>query len=187
MKICYLVLVYNELEYTKKTFFSIKKQNQEKYSFDIICIDNASEKSIAIELEQFCLENGIIYLRHDINDGYAGGNNFGWNYAKENNYDYVFIANNDIELLHPDITERIIEEMSNDNSIALLGTNLIDADDKQIQYSRYHTFIMNHSKLNKSDNKSIKSVPTVIGCFFFISLVIGSCIGRICIYIRTIA
>lgn len=170
MKICYLVLVYNELEYTKKTFESIKKQNREKYTFDIICIDNASSESVASELKAYCNNNGICYLRHEINDGYAGGNNFGWDYAKEHGYDYVFIANNDIELLNPYISEMILDCMLTDTQIALLGTNLIDSNDKKIKYSKYHDFIVKFEKVNKSENSNIIPVSSVVGCFFCIDV-----------------
>ena len=57
MKVCYLVLVYNELEFTKKTFISIKKQKQVSYTFDTICVDNASDENTALELKNFCNAN----------------------------------------------------------------------------------------------------------------------------------
>lgn len=168
MKSCYIVLVYNELEYTKKTFESLKKQNQDKYSFDIICVDNASDKKIAEPLSEYCNKNNIRYIRHDINDGYAGGNNFVFDMMKDENYDYVFIANNDIELLNLNITSEILKTMEEDKKIAILGCRLIDAENNEIRYSSFHSFVMNHEKINISQNKKIITVPTVVGCFFCI-------------------
>ena len=169
MKIGYLVLVYNELDYTKKTFESIKKQNQSKYSFDIYCIDNDSRKEISEELQKYCQLNQIKYLRQEKNTGYAGGNNFGWRYLRSLGYDYIFIANNDIELLDTSITENIIDKfLENDSKVSIIGTHLVDKDSNPVKYSRFHQFIMKKEKINNFNNTSLLAVPTVIGCFFCI-------------------
>lgn len=168
MKSCYIVLVYNELEYTKKTFESIRQQNQEKYKFDIVCVDNASDAKFAEPLKKYCTQNNIRYLRHDINDGYAGGNNFAFDIMKNEGYDFVFIANNDIELLNSDITSEILKTMEQDKNIAILGCHLIDANDNKIKYSSFYTFIMKYEKINATQNKKVIAVPSVVGCFFCI-------------------
>lgn len=168
MKVCYLILVYNELEYTIKTFESIKAQIQKKYKFDIICIDNNSREDISTQLKDYCEKNAIRYIFHNENDGYAGGNNYGWSIVKEEEYDYVFIANNDIELLHEAITEKILDVLESDKKIALVGTNLLDKNNTPIKYSRFHKRIQSIEKINNYKSEDFLTVPSVIGCFFCI-------------------
>ncbi len=163
-----MVLVYNELEYTIKTFESLRKQSQQKYQFDIICVDNASDDKYANVLKRYCQENNIRYIRHEINDGYAGGNNYAYDIVKSEGYDIVFIANNDIELLHPDITESIIESFESNDKIALIGTSYIDKDGKGIKLSRLSSLIAKIDGIKIYENDVFKSQPFVIGCFFAI-------------------
>ena len=168
MKACYIVLVYNELEYTFKTFKSIKKQKQDIYPFDIICVDNNSKLEIADKLKSYCEQNDIRYIFHNENDGYAGGNNFAWNIVKSEGYDYVFIANNDIELLHENISEEILKLLEKEEKVALIGTHLIDSNNVPISYSRLHNQIMKMNKLNRLKSNDFKPIATVVGCFFCI-------------------
>ncbi len=168
MKVCYLVLVYNEIEYTIKTFESIKAQNQTKYKFDIICVDNKSREEISAQLKNYCAKNNIRYIFHDDNNGYAGGNNYGWNIVKKEEYDYVFIANNDIELLHESISEKILEVLETDKKIALVGTHLLDRNNTPIKYSRFHKKIQSMERVNNYKSEDFFAVPSVVGCFFCI-------------------
>ena len=161
-KICYVVLVYNELDYTIKTFESLRKQSHEKYQFDIICVDNASDDKYAHTLKQYCQENNIRYLYHEVNDGYAGGNNYAFNIVKSEGYEIVFIANNDIELLHPDITENIVRSFETNNKIALVGANCEDGNGNKIEISGLSSLIVKLDGIVTFENDVFKSVPFVI-------------------------
>jgi len=167
-KICYLVLVYNELEYTIKTFESLQKQRQEKYSFDVICVDNASVEKYAQPLRDYCQNHNIRYIHHDVNDGYAGGNNYAFNIVKSEGYEIVFIANNDIELLHPDITENIIDCFETNDRIALIGTPIVDADNNTCGKSLFIQLLAKLEKQIQYENDFFYTTPFVFGCFFAI-------------------
>lgn len=167
-KICYIVLVYNELDYTIKTFESLRLQCQMKYHFDIICVDNNSNDQYAVPLKNYCENNNIRYLHHNVNDGYAGGNNYAFEIVKSEGYEIVFIANNDIELLHPNITENVIDCFMTNEKIALVGAPNVDADGI---FCRMSGFVKMLAKLEKQPqfvNDKFKTVPFVVGCFFAI-------------------
>lgn len=168
MKACYIVLVYNELDYTFKTFESIKRQKQDLYPFDIICIDNNSKPEIAEKLKSFCEKSHIRYIFHNENNGYAGGNNYAWRIVRNEEYDYVFIANNDIELLNTDISEEILKILEKEQNIALIGTHLIDGNNVSITYSKLHEQVMKMNKFNRFKTDLFQPVVTVVGCFFCI-------------------
>lgn len=167
-KICYLVLVYNELEYTIKTFESLLRQKQDKYHFDIICVDNASDETYAVPLHQYCCEHNIRYLRHDVNDGYAGGNNYAYEIVKLEGYEIVFIANNDIELLHPNITENVIDCFKTNDKIALVGAPNVDKIGNYCQISGFAKLLAKLEKQPQYKNEIFKTEPFVVGCFFAI-------------------
>ncbi len=167
-KICYIVLVYNELHLTIKTFESLQQQNQDKYQFDIICVDNASQAIYAEPLCKYCKEHNIRYLHHEVNDGYAGGNNFAFEIAKSEGYEIVFIANNDIELLHPNITENVIDSFNSNDKIALVGAPNVDADGIFCRMSGFVRMLAKLEKQPQYDNDLFKTEPFVVGCFFAI-------------------
>ena len=168
MKTCYIVLIHNEINYTLMTLKSILKQKSDTYNFDIFCVDNASKLEISIIIKEFCVSHGIRYIYHDENNGYAGGNNYAWNIVRNENYDYVFIGNNDIKLFNDKITEKILQVMEGNDNIAILGTNLVDHNHNKIKYSRFANYIVRKEKINNYITNDFKSVSTVVGCFFCI-------------------
>lgn len=168
MKICCIVLVYNELEYTIKTFKSLHQQKNEQFNFDIICVDNASDKKYAIPLQEYCSKESIRYIRHEVNDGYAGGNNFAFEIARNEGYELVFIANNDIELMNNEIMEKMVNSFNIDERIALVGTHLVDTEGNKNRVPRISAAITKLEKINEYENETFISVPFVTGCFFVV-------------------
>ena len=167
-KICYIVLVYNELDYTIKTFESLRLQSQKKYHFDIICVDNNSNEQYAIPLKDYCKNNNIRYLHHIVNDGYAGGNNYAYEIVKSEGYEIVFIANNDIELLHPNITENVIDCFMTNDKIALVGAPNVDADNNPCRMSGFVKMLAKLEKQPQLNNDIFVTEPFITGCYFAI-------------------
>ncbi len=117
MKICTVVVTYNRYELLKECLDSLLNQT---FKNDILLVDNASidgtEKKI---VEDGYLDNKeIIYKRLEKNTGGAGGFYFGVKYAQENDYDYVWLMDDDAE---PEL-----------NALELLINNLDDT-----KYSAY--------------------------------------------------
>jgi GT2 family glycosyltransferase len=65
-------------------------------SVKIIVVENGSGDNSAQEIRKAFQD--VIFLEQDVNYGYAGGNNIGIQYAKESDFDYVLLLNNDVEV-----------------------------------------------------------------------------------------
>lgn len=86
-----IILNYNGYKDTIKCLQSLKAINYKNYK--IVVVDNASTDNSVEELEK---EKGeFILLKSKDNTGFAGGNNFGADYAIKNGAEYVLILNND--------------------------------------------------------------------------------------------
>jgi len=65
---------------------------------DILLVDNFSKQDSIDELERYVAKKNdahIVFLKNGINSGYTGGNNVGFRYALENDYDYIGTLNPD--------------------------------------------------------------------------------------------
>ncbi len=96
MKICTVVVTFNRYELLKECLDSLLNQSIEN---TILLVDNAStdgtDKKI---IEDGYLENeNLIYKKLPKNLGGAGGFHFGVKYALDNNYNYVWLMDDDAE------------------------------------------------------------------------------------------
>lgn len=96
MKICTVVVTFNRYELLKECLDSLLNQSIEN---TILLVDNAStdgtDKKI---IEDGYLENeNLIYKKLPKNLGGAGGFTYGVKFALENNYDYVWLMDDDAE------------------------------------------------------------------------------------------
>ena len=96
MKICTVIVTYNRYELLKECLDALLNQT---YKSDILVINNASTDGTDIKIkEDGYLENkNLIYKKLDKNIGGAGGFHFGVKYALDNNYNYVWLMDDDAE------------------------------------------------------------------------------------------
>ena len=75
----------------------------------IVIVDNASPNGSGTLLaEHFAGDGEVTVLLHEKNDGFAGGNNFGYRYIRENeDVDYLVVMNNDAEIAVPALEEKL--------------------------------------------------------------------------------
>ena len=86
-----VVLNWNELDYTRRCIASLFAQQEA--SFDILVVDNNSEKNPTLALKNEF--PGISVLRNIKNLGVAGGRNIGIRYALQYGYEYVLLIDHD--------------------------------------------------------------------------------------------
>lgn len=117
MRICTVVVTYNRYELLKECLDSLINQT---ILNTILVVDNASTDGTQKRIEEdgYLNNTQIIYKRLSVNSGGAGGFHFGVKYALENNYDYVWLMDDDAE---PEL-----------NALELLINNLDDS-----KYSAY--------------------------------------------------
>jgi GT2 family glycosyltransferase len=87
-----ILLNWNSFEHTSNCIHSLKKCKGE--AFDIIVVDNGSVDG-SLQTLQHEFED-VIFLPNEKNLGFAEGNNRGFEYAIEKNYEYVMMLNNDV-------------------------------------------------------------------------------------------
>ena len=123
---------YNQPEATVELLLSLIKYSTK--NVEIIVIDNAS--IVNHELEFKGIIPNLIFIRTEVNLGFAGGNNLGINLAKG---DFIFLLNNDTEV--PDgCLETMIAEFKSNTKIGLLSPLILYHDDKSIiQYAGFTT------------------------------------------------
>ena len=123
---------YNQPQATVELLLSLIKYSTK--NVEIIVVDNAS--IVNHELEFKGIIPNLIFIRTEVNLGFAGGNNLGINLAKG---DFIFLLNNDTEV--PDgCLETMITEFKSNTKIGLLSPLILYHDDKSIiQYAGFTT------------------------------------------------
>ncbi len=96
VKICTVIVTYNRYELLKECLDSLLNQT---YKTDILIVNNASTDGtdIKIKTDGYLKNENIIYKELDKNLGGAGGFSFGVKFALDNNYDYVWLMDDDAE------------------------------------------------------------------------------------------
>ncbi len=166
MNVCYLILTYNNVTDTIETIESIKLQQHA--NIDIFVVDNNSKEIYKNKLKYYLEENNIKYQFREVNDGYAGGNNFGFKLLKDK-YDVIIIVNNDILIFGSEITKNIVDLFRDYNDIAVITPKVLYGDNKEIMDSFVHKLFFYRKGYYKfKKNKLFNERPSSIGCFLAI-------------------
>lgn len=132
MKLVSIITVnFNQSEVTEALLASIFSSNT--YSaIEIIVVDNGSRvNSVPGWKEKY---PGIIFIRSDVNLGFAGGNNLGIKAAKG---DYLFFVNNDTEFT-PGLVEGLFNVMDKNAAVGMASPKIKYFDQPtMLQYMGY--------------------------------------------------
>jgi GT2 family glycosyltransferase len=103
-----------------------------KANLEIIVVDNGSKEDHEIAFKN--TELHVIYIRSEINLGFAGGNNLGIKSAKG---EYIFLVNNDTEFTYG-LLETLTDTMDANLNIGIISPKINYFDNKQIvQYAGF--------------------------------------------------
>lgn len=97
MKISILMLTHNAPKYVKKTIITLKK-NTTKFDYELVVVDNASEKktkNLLTKLKQNGYIDKLIFNKN--NELYARGNNIAARNA-DSDSDYYLLMNSDVKI-----------------------------------------------------------------------------------------
>lgn len=129
VKICCLILNYNDAETTKKLLNYIKGFS---IFSNIIVVDNCSTDNSFSVLSTIREIPNLIILKTNKNGGYGAGNNYGIRYAYEKlNANYVLLANPDV-VFSEDLVKKLVEPFYNDSKIACSTAVQYDIEHKPI-------------------------------------------------------
>ncbi len=139
MKSIAVVLVdWNGAEITRQCISSLNKINPLGLGkVKIIVVDNGSDQPVKQALEDEYKH--VIFLRSEINLGFAGGNNIGIRYALEHGFDYTLLLNNDttvdVNFLQP-----LVEVLKENKQVAAVQPRIYFAHDKNLLWNAGNKF-----------------------------------------------
>ncbi|WP_395067165.1 glycosyltransferase family 2 protein [Flavobacterium sp.] len=115
-----ILINYNSSKLTQECINSIIEKTLATINFQIIVVDNCSEKEDYLALKQFCDKHpfkNLQLVRNKINTGFGAGNMAGYQFASAQ---YVAFVNNDTLFLN-DCFSILKQAIEKDNSIAVVG------------------------------------------------------------------
>lgn len=108
-----IIVTYNGIAWIDKC---LKSLYSSQISTDIVLIDNASSDGICEFL--YLNHPNIKLIENKLNIGFGKANNIGFNYALKNNYDYVFLLNQDTYIYPDSISNLLLTSLSiGDNNL----------------------------------------------------------------------
>ncbi len=138
--IAVIIINYNSSEFTIKCIESVLEHTSKSLDYEIIVVDNASEKEDHASLKLYVNELGshIVSLRRSrINTGFGGGNMHGAQFA---NAEYYLFLNNDTLLLDDPI-KTCFDFMKQQADAAVCGPQIYDEHKKkQLSFDHFTSF-----------------------------------------------
>lgn len=125
-KILVSVLNYNNFKSTKSCIYSILKSNFK--NLEILIVDNKSTDNSFIHLKEEFME--IKCIQSSFNGGYAAGHRMSVNYAIKNNFEFIWILNNDLTVRKNTLQELI--NAYNKMGIGLYGSITLKSENPDI-------------------------------------------------------
>lgn len=139
----YVILHYGAYEETVKAIDSVlglsaeksKKENRiekneiEKNNSQIVVVDNASPDGSGKRLvERYGGTQDVHILLNHANEGFARGNNFGYDFARrELAGEFIVVMNNDVEILQGNF-EQIVRQIYRESPFHVLGPDIVTAE-----------------------------------------------------------
>lgn len=122
MKILAIIVTYNPMHWADKCFGSLVSSN---IPIDIFVVDNGSTDGGQSYIKQHW--SNIIFHQSEINLGFARANNIGLRYAVDNNYDYVFLLNQDA-WIEKDTIEKLLLTCQNADRVGVVSPMQLTGD-----------------------------------------------------------
>lgn len=99
-RVAIIAVLWKSRKYLPTWFESLAKIDYPRDKVELLLIDNASVDGTKEYVEKMIKDPipgmlKISYMRQEINSGFAGGNNIGYDYARAEGFDYVYLLNYD--------------------------------------------------------------------------------------------
>ena len=169
-----VVVNFNGEEDTLACLHSLMQLEYSNYR--VLIIDNGSKRSSAESIRTEFPK--IPLIANNENLGFAAGNNIGLDHAKQLEYDYALLLNNDTEVA-PDFLELLVQTAENDPSIAMLGPTIYYFDQPETIWSAGGEIDRNHGSakmvgIDERDEgqyqKDCREVDFVTGCAILVRM-----------------
>jgi GT2 family glycosyltransferase len=175
MKSIAVVLVdWNGVEVTKECLASLTNVDTSFLDrFQIIVVDNGSDLPVQDFLENEFSD--VVFLRSEINRGFAGGNNLGIKYAIEKNFTYTLLLNNDTTVA-PDFLYPLFSAIVENKSAAATQPKIYFAHNRTLLWNAGNKFdrifgttsTRGYNEIDKGQYDEMASMPWLTGCCMLI-------------------
>lgn len=168
--IIFIILHYNTIDETCNCVESIKNKINAD-NFHIFIVDNCSpNNSGSVLFKKYMMDNMITVIKTNCNLGFANGNNFGIQYAREKyDCDFICCLNNDTLIEQDDFLDNIKREYKISGA-AVIGPRITlkngetqNFDSRILTIETYEDFLKGLRKENLFQNIKIKVRNSFIG------------------------
>lgn len=128
-KLLVIIVTYNGSKWIRKC---LKNLYSSTCSFDCMIVDNASTDETTNIIENEFSQ--VILIRQQQNLGFGKANNIGLSYALKNDYDFVFLLNQDA-YLQPNTIEILINMQIKYPQYGILSPMQMSGEEKKLDYS----------------------------------------------------
>lgn len=126
MKLLVVIVTYNAMQWAERCFDSLRKSTIVP---DVFVVDNGSTDGTQEYIQQNYSE--VKFIQSKENLGFGKANNMGMQYALDNDYDYVYLLNQDAWVM-PDTFEKLIEISKKHQEYGILSPFQMNADMRHI-------------------------------------------------------
>ncbi len=126
-KVTIVVVNWNKREAVVALMNSLAGMRYDNYS--LVIIDNASDDGSVAAIGSHRLPAKVI--RNPINLGGTGGFNTGLRYALQESQDYLWLLDNDAEVV-PDTLQRLVDAMEGDKRIGIAGSCIVSTENRSL-------------------------------------------------------
>ena len=131
LKVSCIIINYNSSSYTLKCIESILKNNESSFAYEIIVIDNASQKN-----DYKILRKGVSSIKNDkvrlirsnINTGFGGGNMHGLQFSSQSKY--ITFINNDCIINDGNLLKNLCDFMEKTPDAGICSPQAYDGEGK---------------------------------------------------------
>ena len=140
--VSFLILNYKTADMTKQTVDLLRK-HQPRESYCVVIVDNGSEDGSYETLKrEYKDQDDIFVLACAKNEGFARGNNVGYDFIKQRDMsEYIVCMNSDVFIEQPDFIE-CIQKIHEETGFYMLGPDIINKQSKHCNPHREKLFSM---------------------------------------------
>lgn len=169
MKLLVIIVTYNAMQWAKRCFDSLHTPT---ILTDVFVVDNGSTDGTQAYIQENYPKT--IFQQSKENLGFGAANNIGLKYALENNYDYVYLLNQDAWVM-PDTFEKLIQISQDNPEFGLISPMQMNADLYHIDKNFCNGLFdyQNKDVINDLYNNNLKDIyettPFVMAAHWFLT------------------
>ena len=167
-KVAITILTMNKKHLIDDCLSTLRKNTSYK-NYRTIVVDNASTDGTAELIKKKFKWVDLIVNNENL--GFARGQNVGIKFAVEKyDPDYVFLLNDDTQMIQKDWLTKMVEAAESDYDVGIVGCRLIYSDGKLQFFAKNHEvhLIQKNDPREYSDEGIIQDVNSTIGATFLI-------------------